>query len=379
MRPIRVLHFRREVPTGGGPETLILGVSRCIDRSRFDLRVAALDTHSPPDSPMSVGLRQTGTPMILLPARHRFDRSVIRGLVRVLDEHEIDVLHTHDHRTNLIAWLASRSRPTPLVATLHQPLRRHWWLKHFEILDEFIVRRFDRILPVAEMIRQELIARHPELTDRTRAVLNGVDLRRFDGTFDRARVRAELSVSPDQMLCMTVGRLSDDKGIPYLVESIRHVIQVRRDVRWAIAGRGPLEDSLRAKAHALGVDDFVSFLGFREDVPDLLAAADVLVVASTSEGCPVVVLEAMAAGCPAICTRVGGSPEIVADGTTGYVVEPRRPDQLAKAVLEMAAGPGARAEMGRRARQLVRERFSIERMVREFEEVYADLAGRSGS
>lgn len=374
MKPIRVLHFRREVPIGGGPETLILGVARCIDRTRFDLKVAVFDTHSPPDSLMSVGLQQMNTPIITVPVKHRMDVSAIRCLARLLDEHEIDVIHTHDHRTNLIGYLAARLRPTALVATLHQPLRRHWWLRHFEMLDEFVVRRFDRILPVAEMIREELIAKHPRLADRTIAVHNGVDLRRFDYPIDVARVREALSITPDQKLFLTLGRLSDDKGLPYLLESVQLVVEQRQDVRWAIAGQGPLEERLRAKTRAMGLDSYVSFLGFRQDVPDLLAAADMLVVASTSEGCPVVILEAMASRCPVICTRVGGSAEVVADGRTGIVVEPRRPKELAEAMLRLVGDAARRDEMGRQACQMVHEHFTIETMVRRFEQIYDDLA-----
>lgn len=378
MSRVRVLHFRREVPTGGGPETLILGVSRCIDRSRFDLKVAGFETHSPEGSPMSIGLAQLDTPVVRIAARHRLDPGVVRRLAQALEENKIDVVHTHDHRTNLIALLASRLRPTPLVATLHQPLRRHWWLRHFEFIDEHVIRRFDRILPVAENIRDELVHKHPRLADRTSAVLNGVDLQRFVGPFDRDRVRRELGIESDQVLCLTLGRLSDDKGIPYLLECAKLIKPQRGAVRFVIAGRGPLEEKLVAMSRELGLEGTVRFIGFRDDVPDLVSAADMLVVASTSEGCPIVILEAMAAGCPTVCTRVGGSPELVENGRTGFVVEPRQPDQLARAVLHLADQPGERIEMGRRARHLAFERFTIERMVRDFESVYMDLLSGRG-
>ncbi len=375
MSRIRVMHFRREVPTGGGPETLILGIARCIDRTRFELSIAGLSTHSPPDSAMSAGLAELDTPVVRLPVRGRLDYGVVRELARMLDERQIDVLHTHDHRTNLIAALAVRRRPTKLVATLHQPLRRHWWLWHLEMLDELVVQRFDRVLPVAGMIRDELVAKHPRMAARTTAVLNGVDLSRFEAPQDRAAARAELGITPDQVLCLTIGRLSDDKGIDALLDSVPAVARQCSTVRWAIAGRGPLEASLKAQCTRLGLDDRVQFLGYREDVPRLFAAADILVVASTSEGCPIAILEAMAAGCPVVCTRVGGSPEIVVQGRTGLIVEPRRPDELSDAVLRLAADPALRADMAREGRDLAHSRFTIQRMVSDFEAVYTELAG----
>jgi glycosyltransferase involved in cell wall biosynthesis len=241
------------------------------------------------------------------------------------------------------------------------------------MLDEFLVRRFDRILPVAEMIRQQLIAKQPRLAERTVAVLNGVDLSRFDRPLERDRLRRELGIRSNEMLCVTVGRLSDDKGLPYLLEAARLVGRERDDVKWAIAGRGPLEQMLKTKCASMGLDSHVSFLGYRDDVPDLLGAADLLVVASTSEGCPVVVLEAMAAGCPAVCTRVGGTPEIVTPGVSGEIVEPTRPDEIADVVSRMAADPARRTEMGNQARTIARDRFTIERMTRDFERIYTEL------
>jgi glycosyltransferase involved in cell wall biosynthesis len=124
----------------------------------------------------------------------------------------------------------------------------------------------------------------------------------------------------------------------------------------------------------MGLGDRVFFAGFRTDVQDLLTAADMLVVASTSEGCPVVILEAMACGCPVICTRVGGSPEIVYEGVTGHVVEPRQPERLARMILALADDAARRREMGQQAARVAREEFTIERMTRRFEEVYTELA-----
>ncbi len=372
--PIRVMHFRREVPTGGGPESLILGISRCLDRSRFDLCVTTFGSHNGRRSAWLDDLRDMGASTLVVPARHRFDAGTIKRLAQLLDEHEIDVLHTHDHRTNLIGYLATRRRPTPLVATLHQPLRRHWWLRHFEMMDDLLIRRFDRVLPVAEMIRQEVLAKRPDLADRVTTVLNGVDLMPFREPVDPSRVREEFGIPPGAILCATVGRLSDDKGLPYLLECARRVQERRDDVYWLIAGRGPLAETLEARTGEMGLADRVLFAGFRTDVPGVLAASDMLVVASTSEGCPVIVLEAMAAGRPVVVTAVGGTPEIVEDPTIGRVVEPRRPDLLADAVLELADAPQRRAQMGEEAARRAHEQFSIERMVGRFEDVYTELA-----
>ncbi len=374
MKPIGVMLFRREVPTGGGPETLISDISRFIDRDRFALHVAVFGRDADHCSPWIESLRANNTPVTVLTARHRFDRSCIKQLAGVLQDEQIDVLHTHDHRTNLIGYLASRKRPTRLAATLHQPMRRHWWIRHFEILDGYVVGRFDRILPVAEAIRIEAMTRRTAPPDKIVTVLNGVDLSRFDQPGDPATVRNELGLGPDVFLGATIGRLSDDKGFPYLLEGLQLALREKSDLYWMIAGRGPLEDVVRKKIQNMNLSKNVFMLGFRTDLPDLFAAADLLVIASTSEGCSVVALESMAAGCPIVATDVGGSAEIVVHQETGIVIEPRKPHQIADAILELAADPTRRANLALLGSERVRTKFSALRMVRQLEDIYEDLA-----
>lgn len=373
MKPVRILHFRREVPTGGGPESLIVDISRHLDRSRFELRVAVFGSDAPDySSPLIKALKETGTDVTVIPARHKLDPAPIRRLSALLNERRIDILHSHDHRSNLIAYLAARSRPTVQVATLHQPLRRYWWIRHWEVLDEWVWRHFDRILPVAEYIRGEVVRKHPRIAGRVTTILNGVDLSRFHPNGRREQVRSEFNIPPEAVLCVTIGRFLPDKGLQYLLRAARQVLDRRKDVYWLLAGRGPLEQEMHELAHSLKLGDNVIFAGFRTDVVDLLAAADLMVVSSTCEGCSVAILEAMACGRAVVATRVGGTPEIVEHGQTGLIVEPRRPDQLAEAVQSLADDPSRRGRMGREGLERSR-RFTVERMVRRFEEVYEEL------
>ncbi len=376
MRPIRVMHLRREVSTGGGPESLIVDISRHIDRGRFDLCVTLF---GPPaagpgyTTPLLEALHATGTRTLLLPARHRWDPAPIRTLARLLAEHQIDVLHSHDHRSNLIAYLATRLRRTLQVATLHQPLRRYWWIRHWELVDERVVSRFARVLPVAEAVRAEFVGKFPQVAERTITILNGVDTTRFTLDASPGNIRREFGIPPDAVLCVTVGRLMEDKNLPCLLDAARRVLDRRRDVYWLLAGSGPAEAELRARSAALGLNDHVLFAGFRSEVPAIMATADMLVVSSVSEGCCVAILEAMACGRPVVATRVGGTPEIVEDGQTGLIVEPRRADQLAEAMLVLAGAPQHRSALGQAGARRARELFSVERMVRRIEEVYTGL------
>ncbi|NOT02811.1 MAG: glycosyltransferase family 4 protein [Phycisphaerales bacterium] len=370
---IRIMHFRRTSGVVGGPETLIVSVAKYIDRSAFDLTAVDFGRTRNDRSPTLQDVQRHGARTDAIPAVHKFDFSSIRHLAGLLDEHRIDILHTHDHRSNFIGYWATRRRPTPIVVTFHQPLRRYWWLRHIEILDEHIVRRFDRVLPVADMIRREIIAKAPRIADRVITVLNGVDLDLFrDPPQARERIRRELGIPNDATVCATIGRIMEDKGLTYLVDAHARIAAQGVVVHQLLVGNGPQETELRERVARLGLSDRIHFTGFRRDVAEILDAADLLVVSSLSEGLSVAIIEAMAAGRAVVATRVGGTPEIVNDGV-GILVEPRDPAGLADAIIALTRDADRRRQLGVHAREIAFQKWSVERMVRDFETVYRGL------
>ena len=140
-----------------------------------------------------------------------------------------------------------------------------------------------------------------------------------------------------------------------------------------LVGEGPLAGEMHLYTERLGIASNVRFLGWRDDVPAILAAMDICVLASLWEGLPYTLLEAMAAGKPMVATSVGGSREIVVDGETGLLVPPRNPSALARGIMRLLADQALAAEMGRRGRERVHDVFSIEAMLRKTEEVYEKL------
>jgi glycosyltransferase involved in cell wall biosynthesis len=184
-------------------------------------------------------------------------------------------------------------------------------------------------------------------------VPNGVDVSAYDLPADtrsaaRAELRAALGVGADELLWLAAGRLVAQKDVPNLLDAFAQHHVAHAGSRLAIAGDGELRGELSARARALGLDDVVTFLGVRADIPRLLCAADAFVMSSAWEGLPNAVMEAMAAGVPVVTTRVGGAAELVDDPTTGMLVPPRQPGALADAMNAMAKlSPEERAARGR--------------------------------
>ena len=212
----------------------------------------------------------------------------------------------------------------------------------------------------------------PRLRTTTRLLLHGVVTGPSGATRPRAEVRAELGVAPDAPLVVTVANLRATKDHRTLLAAARDVHDVRPDVHFLLVGDGPLRAELEALTADLGLAGVVHFLGTRDDVADLLAAADLFVLSSRHEGLPIAMLEAMAAGLPSVLTAVGGIPDVVAGGRAARLVSPGDPPTLAASIVELVGDDLLRRAMGEDARELSGG-FDIATAVRAYERVYEEL------
>lgn len=219
----------------------------------------------------------------------------------------------------------------------------------------------------AEATRRTLLASAPWLApERVRVIYNGVDLARFD-----AATPAPLGLPPGAVAIGYVGSFEPRKGLPDLAEAWPRVAAALPHAHLVLVGEGTHGPLLRER---LADAPRVHFLGRRSDVPAVMRSLDLLVLPSYVEGAPNVVLEAMAAGIPAVATAVSGTPELVRDGETGRLVAPRDPDGLARALVEVAGDAGLRARMGRAGRQRAENGFTLDGMIGRYEALLAELA-----
>ncbi len=321
----------------------------------------------------------------LIRMHSRLDPTAAIGLARYVRAHHIDLIHAHTLRANLVGAMAAHFAHVPVVATIHSPIardtedltrnRRNFWLQRK------LFRWTARYVAVSEGLRREAIASGLPPA-RVVVIRNGIDAVRY-GLGDGTALRRSLAgVDADTPLVGTLALLRPRKGIDVLLSAIPIVARSIPPARVIIAGKAELpayEQELRRLARSLGIADRVHFLGFRSDVPDLLAALDAFVIPSLfGEGAPFALLEAMAASRAVIATRTEGNDEIILAGSTGVLVDPHDPESLASAIVNVLASAEHRRELGARARQAVVERFSATRMAAETEAFYSRvLAARS--
>ncbi len=354
--PLRVV-LALESSGPGGAEHMVLQLAREL-RRLGDAPVIA--TMRP--GWMTERAAKAGIPVWIVPQRPGFDPLWIPRFALRLRRERIDVVHSHEFAMNIYAGAAARLAGLPTVATLHG--------KHWATEAPAPGARLPRAAPARHEARGRLrgpgrlprrrtrgaARRDPGRLQRHRAAAaarSGASDRRL-----RDAVRAELGLAPQAELALAVGNLYPVKDHATLLRAAA----LRPALAVAIAGRGAEEERLRALAAELGIAERVRLLGLRDDIPRLLAAADVFVQPSLSEGMPLAVLEAMAASLPVVASRVGGVHEAVADGETGRLVPSGRPPELAAALAAVLDSADRGAGLGRAGRRRVEAVFSAPAM-----------------
>lgn len=380
-RKLRVLTLVDGIGTYGGAESLARQIAMSLDPQRFESVYCVSRWEPRPEYQVGVDeLREAGTGFIGLERGSKLDLGPWRQLIARMRREGFDVLHSHKTGSNIWGALLKPLASVPVfVAHEHtwsfegQPLRR--------FLDrELIARRADAFVAVSEADRRRMheIERIP--LEKLRFIPNGIPTP--EPPRPGADVRAELGIGPEQPVIGTVATLRPQKALDVLVRAAVPLAADHPDLRVLIAGgqaggregaADPEREALERLAGELGVAEQVVMLGHRADVPDVLAALDVAVLSSDFEGSPLSVMEYMEAGKPVVATSVGGVPDLVEEGVTGFLVEPQDAEALAAAVAKLIERPERMAEMGAAGRRRRRAEFSLEGTTRKIESLYEEL------
>jgi glycosyltransferase involved in cell wall biosynthesis len=240
------------------------------------------------------------------------------------------------------------------------------------ILQRLLSLRTNKLYAVADYLREYYINIVGVPASRISTIYNGVDVETY-APWDKNAGREErlkLGVPADEILVGSVGTLYWVKDPENFLTAAALVLQQREDVSFLWVGGGPLKETLQARARELGIEGKIHFLGWRDDVSNILAALDVFVLPSLIEGFSYSILEAMASGLPVVATDVGGNSELVQNNQTGFLVPPRKQELLADALLKLISQKSLRIDLGRKARQRVEEKFNLQNMVQRYQQMY---------
>jgi glycosyltransferase involved in cell wall biosynthesis len=359
-----------------GAQVHLAHLASGLDRARFEARVGCLLR----EGPVAEQLRDRGVPVECLGLGVLYRPSGWVGLLRLarrLRELRIEVLHTYLISSNVFGTLAGRLARVPVIITSRRdtgvsPSAR------LRVVEEWLINPLvHRVTANSRAVKAAALRERGLAEDRVVTIPNGVEIAAWvPAPGAREEVRAEWAVPETAPLVGSVGHLSPVKGHGDLLEAMAAVVARRPEARCVMVGEGPLRESLEQRAGALGLSDRITFAGIRSDVPRVLAALDLVVQPSQTEGMSNAVLEAMAAGVPVIATDTGGNPDLLRDGVSGLLVPPGSSTELASAMLRLLEDPAAARALAATARKRAADSFSLSAMIHRYEDLYAELLHR---
>lgn len=375
---MRILHL---IESGGlyGAEKVILNLSGEMRRAGRHVPIVGCITASL-DEPCALydEARRQGLEAVRLVIRNgRLPLDLPRA-GRQLRRLGIDLVHSHGYKPSVWGYACRPWSGVPIMATCHlwfTGTRLPRKMKVMLALEKIVYRRYRDLVAVSRPISEVLQAAGIP-ADRIHIIENGVEVGerpRLDAG-QRAELRASLGLPADAFVVLNAARLNRQKGQWNLVEAAAQLRAAGREARFLIVGDGPLAAELQELARARGVADLVTLAGFRDDVDDLLQAADAFALPSLDEGMPMSLLEAVARGVPVVTTAVGDIPHVVCHRQSGLVVPLEDPAAVAAAVDELRRLPDRGASLAAEARRRVAERYSCAAMYSGYERVYARYA-----
>jgi glycosyltransferase involved in cell wall biosynthesis len=367
-RPLRVLTLIDRPITSGGGERMASVIAERLDPSRSERWLCS--SRSSPAQTFEARLTEAGVRLLTLQRTSPAAVWAWRPLVQLLRRERIDVLHAHKFGSNVWGTVVGRIARVPVVVA-----HEHSWSYEGQAVRRFLDREVvgrgaDAFVAVSREDERRMASVEGVDPSVIRFIPNGIpeQLRRGGD------VRAELGIDPGAPVIGAVGQLREEKRLDVLLEAVRALLPRFPGLVVLLPGAGPEEGALRAAAAGL---DGVRFLGLRDDIPDVLAALDLAVLCSHREGSPLSVMEYMAAGLPVVATRVGGVPDLIADGVHGLLVAPGDARALADAIGALLDDPARRAEMGALARERQRAEFDLDVMVGRVQALYEELFART--
>jgi glycosyltransferase involved in cell wall biosynthesis len=303
---------------------------------------------------------------------NKYDLRMVSRLARVVREGNYDIVHAHLFPTSLFVALTSFLIPEPCyIVSEHNVFNRRRRFQFFKVLDAFIYQRYAQIVAVSSSVRKALLEWLPRLDNKVQVIVNAVDPGCFQADdVQLDQLRQELGINKDNKIIFYAGRLVPAKGIDILLEAFSNLARKDSSVKILLAGDGPLKDILQKQTASLDLEKNVQFLGLRTDISQLLNIADIIVLPSRWEGLPMILLEAMAARKPILATRVGGIPEIIEHGKSGWLVPPENQQALAEAIALLLSSKELCQQLSDGALEKVSAQYSIKPIIQQLLESY---------
>ncbi|MGE3510374.1 MAG: glycosyltransferase family 4 protein [Vicinamibacterales bacterium] len=369
---INVLHLR-DTDRVCGPGKTIIETACATDAREFSQKIGLFLLDRETTNRYRDAALARGVEVIPVRSAHQYDPRIVRTVARLVREHDIHILHSHEYKSDMIAYAVARLQPLPIMTTIHGWITHNLKRRVMIGLSQRLLKRFDRVVAVSDETRRRIRACGvPD--ERLVTIHNGIvvpNYRRDDQ--EPGYLRSRFALPPGSVLVGNIGRLSPEKGQFDFLEAAAMLAPEFPSARFVLVGDGPDEAGLRTRVQELGIADRVLFTGFLPDVRPVYRDLDILALTSHTEGFPNVVLESLCMQVPVVATDVGGTGEVVRDDVTGVLVPPHQPAAIAAGLRRLLADAGVAGRLAAAGHRAVLEQFSFEARVRREEAVYREL------
>ncbi|MCM8764175.1 MAG: glycosyltransferase [Candidatus Omnitrophica bacterium] len=347
----------------GGTEKQLLLLCRYINRKKFQVVVISLR-----GGRMKEEFQKENILVRVIGKRFRFDVIALFKLIMILLRERPDILHTLMFTSNTWGRVAGILTGTDVIIASERSIDL-WKKKHHFFIDRLLGFFTDKIVCNSVSVQNRYKKNLGSVSRKIIVIRNGIELHKFNLCNGKKKERKEKIV-------FTASRLSPEKGVQFLIEAARIILKQDKGIKFLIAGEGHFESNLVEMVKEYGIKDNVIFLGYRNDIPQLISESDVVVLPSLWEGMPNILLEAMAMKKPVIATDVGGSSEIVKNGQTGLIVRPGSAADLAEKIMLLFSDKMLAEKIAENGYELARMDFGISSMVSSYETLYQHLLQR---
>ncbi len=366
--PINIAHL---IATNfyGGPEKQILSHARHLNSSRFRFVLISFVENGQPNEIIEKA-SQLGIDLVELHVGHAFDPRAIVRLKNLLQDKKIDLLCSHGYKANVLGRLATWIKGIPQIAISRGWTGENRKIKIYEALDKFFLRLNNHVVAVSHGQKEKILKLG--INPKSVSVIhNAIDLALCDsGTDGVTKARADLGIPDDALFVASAGRLSPEKNYAAMIEVASQVCSQRDNVFFAVFGEGFLRTDLEIKIKKLGLERRFYLPGFSKNMQQVYREIDVFMLPSFTEGLPNVALEAFAAKKPIVATAVGGTPEVVQHGVSGFLTSPEDIEGMTGYLLELISDADQRKKMGEAGSRHVAEHFSYTEQTNKYGNLY---------
>jgi glycosyltransferase involved in cell wall biosynthesis len=355
----------------GGPGKGLFQFIRHAPPDRFGYVLCNFDVGDKEEYEFARLARDNGLKLRLLKQRSKLDLSLFWQAYRIFRDEGCNIIQTHGYKGHIIGLVLSSLFGIKWVALVHGWTCEDWRIRLYNLLERWILNYPDLVVTVSPLLQRTLsVSRGKQLTE---LVMNAVDETELPGVEGGAAVRDRHGIDSSELLIGVFGRLSPEKGQKIYLDAFRAIREKHRKVRTLIVGDGQERNSLEETVREYGMDGEILFCGHQRMMRDYYEAIDLLVLPSLTEGLPNVVLEAMAFRRPVLATDVGGVREIIADGTTGWIVPAGDARTLADRLDEILSTPERLPQIGGAAREALFPKFSPKGRAERLLQLYGGL------